>query len=329
MFADLVTVMTLALAPQGPTTTFFDDTFDNGRWTTTDIIVGPGTTSSATGAQVQAGNPAPAWRSTHTFVAGAGSTTVWAIHMSSAAVYDPSGGAIAEVHSWLDHRSTINTRAQAALTQGSQVYISLQANWLTGGNQTSWATRGPDTSTAQDFVELLPNGSYALTSHPDFTTAGAPIMFGFVTGNSTATTVTYEADWDNFRIGLNGAPAGVAVRLGTPPNPDVLRPVSGHGPVIGTSWGPVVDHSTFLPNATLDFLAFGFHAASTASPYGAVLCSPLVDGFGLAAGQPFVFPIPNDTSFLGATLCLQAGSGDPAQGVFQLTNALDVTIGTY
>ena len=46
------------------------------------------------------------------------------------------------------------------------------------------------------------------------------------------------------------------VRLGTPPNPFALLPGTTSGPVIGATWDPVIDHTTFLPSSVTDLLAF-------------------------------------------------------------------------
>ena len=99
--------------------------------------------------------------------------------------------------------------------------------------------------------------------------------------------------------------------------------------MIGTTWSTALDHSTFLPNATLDFVAFAFAPVNQTTPYGTLLGAPIAAGYGVVAGQPFTLTVPNASTLLGATFHLQAGAGDPAQSAFQLTNALDVTIGTY
>ena len=328
MISSLLTLMAIGSAvPQGPTTTFFDDTFANGTWTTSYIVVGPGT-ASGSGAQVTTGNPGTAWRASHSFsVGGLGFTTVWLAHMMDSAVYDPATGPIGQLDFWLDYRGYINQRVKAALLQDTRLYVSQTANWLT--QIQPWQTRGPDTLDAQDFIEQLPDGSYDFNSHPDFTVDGAPITFGFQTGNTNGGTGTLTADYDNFRVGINGVPATVVDRVGSPPNPNVLAPVSGHGPVIGTTWEVVVDHTSFVPNATLDFLALSFQPGNTVTPHGTLLCDPIVDGYGQPAGQPFAFSVPNAQSFVGLSFSLQVGSGDPGQGLFLLTNALDVSIGIY
>ncbi|MCA8949683.1 MAG: hypothetical protein KDE27_09285 [Planctomycetes bacterium] len=335
MLAEWLTLstLTLALAPQGPTATFSDNTFQNGSWTSSWLTGGGGTATGAT-TQVLSGNPGPAMEVSHSYVTSVGITRIEMFHLMNAAVYDPStSGPIGTIGCQLEYRALGPNDLHAVrfvIAQGSQMFISRypQAWWLSTSYQ-AWVAQGPFALTATDFVEQLGSLSYNLNSHPDFSVAGAPLTFGFGTHSDTVATTTLTVAFDNFFVAINGVPATVAVRRGNPPNPDVLRPVSTQGPAIGTTWGPVIDHSTFLPNATLDFLGFGFTPASVATPYGVLLCSPVVDSYALAAGQPFLFPIPNDPGLVGTALCLQAGSTDPASGVFLLTNALDVWVGTF
>ncbi len=127
-----------------------------------------------------------------------------------------------------------------------------------------------------------------------------------------------------------GASAEVA-RLGSPPNPSALLPGLTSGPVIGSTWDPVVDHSTFLPGATFDFLGITATAVNLdLSPLGTLLCDPalIVTIETVAAGTPFAVPVPPDCIFVGVGVCTQGASVD-ALGTIRLTNALDVTIGSF
>ena len=87
-----------------------------------------------------------------------------------------------------------------------------------------------------------------------------------------------------------------------------------------------------MPGALIDLLG-----VSTVSPgavnvptsLGTLLCDisgePLL--FTVAPGTPFSIPIPNDCNLVGAQLCTQGISGDLT--TIALTNALDITIGTF
>ena len=123
------------------------------------------------------------------------------------------------------------------------------------------------------------------------------------------------------------------VRLGTPPNPDALRPGATSGPVVDATWDPVIDHGDFLPTATLDFLFVS--AAPTnidlGAPLGTFLCdaltAPPIQLLSGAAGAPFEIGIPDNCLLIGLSLCAQGASTDGVST--QLTNALDVVIGAY
>ena len=91
----------------------------------------------------------------------------------------------------------------------------------------------------------------------------------------------------------------------------------------------VIDHTTFQPGAILDFVAVSSTPTNIPSGFGTILCgvSPFLVVTG-SAGTPFALPVPNDCIFVGLTLCAQGGSID-AVLTFELTNALDITIGTF
>ncbi len=121
-------------------------------------------------------------------------------------------------------------------------------------------------------------------------------------------------------------PATETVRLGQPPNPDVLRPGQTSGPVIGRTWDPVIDHSTFMPDASLDVLVITPDAVNLPIGFGTLLC----DGPSLTVasqpGTPFPVPVPNQPILIGISLCSQAVSLNASS--LRLTNALDFTLGT-
>lgn len=121
-------------------------------------------------------------------------------------------------------------------------------------------------------------------------------------------------------------------RLGTPPNPNALLPGVTQAPVIGTTWDPRIDHATFLPTAVVDvlFVAVLPDELALGPPYGTLLCDiflvpPLL--FGAGAGAPFTLPIPLNCNLVGKSFCAQGLSLDGVTA--ELTNALDVTVGTF
>jgi len=119
------------------------------------------------------------------------------------------------------------------------------------------------------------------------------------------------------------------IRPGFPPNPNAYLPGQTSGPVIGNKWDPVIDHTSFVPNSILDVFGISLSAVNIPDPViGTVLCGPTIYRRFRAPGKAFNLNIPNDCIFVGVSLCTSAGSFDPA-GNLSLTNAIDITIGSY
>jgi hypothetical protein len=121
-------------------------------------------------------------------------------------------------------------------------------------------------------------------------------------------------------------PASESVRLGTPANPNALLPGVTSRPLIGSTWDPVINHSSFFPGALIDVLALAVVPINAPSPFGTLLCNPLVLLAG-APGVPFAFAIPANCSLAGFALYTQGASTDGISIV--VTNALDVIVGSY
>lgn len=118
------------------------------------------------------------------------------------------------------------------------------------------------------------------------------------------------------------------VRLGNPANPNAFLPGVTSPPVIGATWDPIIDHTSFTSNATQDFAILGVAAANQPlGQLGTLLCDLNVAAVLQAnPGQPFALPIPNDPIFFGVQLCVQGASVSPTTGL-RLANALDITLG--
>lgn len=117
--------------------------------------------------------------------------------------------------------------------------------------------------------------------------------------------------------------AAEIVRLGVPANPRALLP-SSNGPVAGLVWNPAIDHTDFMPTATMDFLAIGFVPVNFVTGLGTVLIdiiSPVL--LTAAPGASFNIPLPFDPVIVGIQLYVQGASIDATDA--QATNALDVT----
>ena len=117
-------------------------------------------------------------------------------------------------------------------------------------------------------------------------------------------------------------------RVGTPANPNVFLAPSPAGPILGQSFAPFVDHSVFHPTAILDVVSVCAFPVNVASADGTLLVdlSSQVAFQVVNAGQPFNLAVPIDCAFAGITVQMQVGS--VTVGDLQLTNALEVKIGT-
>lgn len=123
--------------------------------------------------------------------------------------------------------------------------------------------------------------------------------------------------------------ASELVQLGTPPNPAALLPGQTSGPVLGSVWDPVIDHTSFFPGADLDFLGLSLTALNVPlPPYGTLLCGPVLLSLFQPPGTPFALFLPDDSTLSGASLCAAGGSIDVA-GTILLTNALEITLGSF
>lgn len=188
---------------------------------------------------------------------------------------------------------------------------------------------------AVDDDSLLPAEGGFLTSVIEVTTgaahaqAGQPLGIRLVNLNAAP---GLEVNFDDVR--LMAEPCGPlasseTVRLGSPPNPAALLPGQTSGPAIGATWDPLIDHAAFAPTAVIDVLVVTALPANQPSPLGTVLCDvsapPLL--FAGTPGVAFALPIPSSCGLVGGALCAQGASVDA--GGIQLTNALDVVLGTF
>lgn len=182
---------------------------------------------------------------------------------------------------------------------------------------------------SQNVFQVTPGGQ--ITQIADSTGAGPGMAIQ--TTRSVAVdgsqNVYLAAVFNAFKL-CPGQAATEVTRLGSPPNPDALRPGATTGPVLGASWDPFIDHATFLPDAVLDFLGVTASATNVPlPPLGTLLCDLTAPPFLFtsAPGVPFSLSIPSNCILIGASLCSQGASASPTDVKF--TNALDITIGTF
>ena len=129
----------------------------------------------------------------------------------------------------------------------------------------------------------------------------------------------------------SGAASEVLINRVLAPNPDALLPGQTSGPILGQVWDPLIDYSTFLPDAGVDVLVVRLGASIDIPlpPLGSLLCNPLAPGksFVGAPGSPILVPLPLDCTLIGIPLCAQRLSANASLTLF--TNALEVTPGTF
>ena len=151
---------------------------------------------------------------------------------------------------------------------------------------------------------------------------GAPIVVGNLSGSGISAGLTgLSADCWAF-------PSAEVARAGTPPNPNAFRPGT-QGPVIGRTWNPTIDHTSFFPGALTDFMLLSPPSSmSVTTPFGTALCDlRVLVVVTKSSSVPFAIPIPHDCTLISARLCTQGGAiGGSRAG---LANALDLVIGSY
>ena len=122
-------------------------------------------------------------------------------------------------------------------------------------------------------------------------------------------------------------------RVGVPPNPIALKPGVTTGPILGSTWDPIIDHTSFVADSVLDMILVS--TAPSNRPLGApgtLLCDVSLQLFpplSTLPGTSFSLAIPDQLHvLLGLDLYTQGASLD-SSGAFHLTNALDLTLGLF
>ena len=98
--------------------------------------------------------------------------------------------------------------------------------------------------------------------------------------------------------------ASGVLQIGNPPNPNVLQIGPSHRPIIGYTWDPVVDHTSFQTGALIDVLGIHVQAANVPSAEGTFLAVIAPSSVILFEhpGAPFQVHIPNDATLSACSL---------------------------
>ena len=165
---------------------------------------------------------------------------------------------------------------------------------------------------------------------------GAPqVIRRFAADGTPMETLPWAPQYDLGALELafepcSSVPSSQLVRLGDPPNPAALLPDPNGGPQLATTWRPVVDHGSFAPGALADWLLVTAGSANVPAAYGTWLvdlASPTLIIPTQGPGAPFAVAVPLDCALVGAAVHAQAVAF-MAGGSIELTNALDVIVGT-
>ena len=179
--------------------------FDN--WSFTDLV-SPGTSASATVAAT--GNPGKCVQ-----VTTETGQNAWAIALDSISTWDSmTSGALGNVQMSLDVRSVTGWGEGQSLhlmaQQEGKLYAAPGDKHVTGSS-TSWHRVNMSAYTASSFAEVKgpQHDQWDRASHPDFSSGGSEILFGFMAGNSNSD--HYAQLYDNWSLTLTppggGAPA--------------------------------------------------------------------------------------------------------------------------
>lgn len=201
-----LSLVMLVLVSHAGAVSYFDGNFDSG-WTT--AVFGSGSYSSSASQMTTGGNPDKYFRITnYTGV----SSQVYGFYMNTNATYNPSVlGAIGSIDYYEDQRyfsgDGNHQAAGVALFQDGTYYFT------TRGGYTNSSTWGPLLSgipapfTPIDTTGLTANDFRTLASasdHPDFTSNGEAITFGFFRANSIS--LEEVAGIDNWQVTVNPVP---------------------------------------------------------------------------------------------------------------------------
>ncbi len=186
-----------------------DGTFADSDWTLISRPYGPG---GGTGSAQQvltggAGDNGPARLTTNT--AGSNASGSYNASIYTAFTYNPAvGGPLSGLSISIDAIYIDGLSAIGAVVEQDGV-IYLTGNAI---NTPSWQTY-TFTPGAGDWFLITPDGG-AVTPGPDFSAAGAPMRFGFFTGNGTSSggvTYTNRGLNDNFAVSFVPTPTTAAL----------------------------------------------------------------------------------------------------------------------
>jgi hypothetical protein len=223
----LPVALVLLLAPmrtEASVVTFYDGTFNPSDWSVDAFEKLNGGSANASQA-LSGGNPGEYYRIINTVNSGAVNSAVYGLYLKPTASYTPSTqGAIISGSLSIDTQMFagfgLGEATRTLLQQDGKLFIRIGSR-IDANNVGSWLTQG-QTFEQNDFQLISSatvNSSGPLFTdpliHPDFTSTGSTIIFGFSSANSTTGTDGYRIDagYDNWRITLNTVPEPTSMVL--------------------------------------------------------------------------------------------------------------------
>jgi hypothetical protein len=208
-----LSITLVAAAALNANTVFFDGTFSTG-WSDTTV-----TNQNMTSQTYTTSNPATGGNGTfyreesHTMTRNVSSLFAagrW-LSLNTNALYDPSSqGAINSLDYSFDlrvitHPGGAGVGYALGLTQNGNTYISACCD---AANSTTWTTSSHTGLLATNFSQVLDSGPYPhldTLSHPDFSSAGTAIQFGYIVLNSFngSATLSGSSGIDNWSVELH------------------------------------------------------------------------------------------------------------------------------
>ena len=98
--------------------------------------------------------------------------------------------------------------------------------------------------------------------------------------------------------------------------------------IIGKNWQTTVNIAAPGANSSLVRIFFGGPLLGAVLGIGELLCAPPSLPSNVAAGFHSI-PVPSDCTLVGLTFCTQAATVTSIPFTIRLTNALDITIGSF
>lgn len=223
--AGLVALAVAATIAPAAVVGFSDGTFNDTDWTTVTIQdTTPGSAATgASGQSVSDGSPAPYRHTTHSWDTTHSGVSIFFAHLAPAFIYAPAvHGPVTSLDYSFDYKAFSAPYVGAV---GVNLVILQDGNYYTRPSYAAvpgnpWTHAAHTSLIASDFT------LFGGTGNPDFSASGAPLTFGYFTGNGgsgIAAHLVATAGIDNFAVALNTVPEPSALAIAAGLVPALVR----------------------------------------------------------------------------------------------------------